>query len=223
MMNSSQPSTRRSKRQRLLSSQASSSSSTSSTAGPEDHPSPSDTAVDTASAQTDASGEEEKEEEDKRKSKASLEPKLLIFYSPGRRMPDNLATPEFQDARIEIRIEIKHLTRNNPEIQRREVWGGNPFYTDDSDPVGILAHTGRIQLRSTPPTGCVGVSLMFRIHPSPTVEQGGFRGSLRHGFRSRDWTGEYQGAALEFLELRTIDSRPAFRSKTPIAAGEGQS
>ena len=47
---------------------------------------------------------------------------------------------------IEIRIAKEYVSKNNPSLMNRLVWGGNGSYSSHSDPVAIAVHHGMLSL-----------------------------------------------------------------------------
>lgn len=78
---------------------------------------------------------------------ASLNPyssKYAFIYEQLGTLPPNLLqTCVRTQSRIEIRIPVSQLTLLNAQIYHRQLWG-DTIYTDDSDAVCILIHTGKI-------------------------------------------------------------------------------
>ena len=68
------------------------------------------------------------------------------------------------------------------QVKLRQLWGTDT-YTDDSDLVAVLVHTGHVKLKASAPKTPLIVSL--RVCPTSST----YSGSERNGLRSRDWTG----------------------------------
>ena len=106
------------------------------------------------------------------------------------------------------------------------------MYTDDSDLVAVLVHTGHVKLKTQAKTPLL-VSL--RVCPG----QASYTGSERNGLSSRDWEGKHPGVSIkverclqhtsgsmpapELSLLRPGMSRQIPGSMQPIAPGPGQS
>ena len=107
------------------------------------------------------------------------------------------------------------------------------MYTDDSDLVAVLVHTGHVSKLKTQAKTPLLVSL--RVCPG----QASYTGSERNGLSSRDWEGKHPGVSIkverclqhtsgsmpapELSLLRPGMSRQIPGSMQPIAPGPGQS
>ena len=63
---------------------------------------------------------------------------------------------------------------------------GTDVYTDDSDLVAVLVHTGHVKLKTV---GKTPLLVSLRVCPA----QATYTGSERNGLSSRDWTGKHGG------------------------------
>lgn len=138
-------------------------------------------------------------------------PQIAILYVPNGTYP----TLTYLGMLVEVRIQAKYLSLHNREVSTRQLWGTD-IYTEDSDAVAILRHCGRIILRPSAPTGCLGVSVVFRVLPSRKQ----YLPSTRYGYRSRQWNSEYSRTSLEFVRSETIYNANKFHVKTKPAPME---
>ena len=110
-----------------------------------------------------------------------------IVYSPCVTPPE-LASKV--NSLVEVLLPAKHLTSDSKQVRLRQLWGTD-VYTDDSDLVAVLVHTGHVKLKATPPKTPLLVSL--RICPT----QATYTSSEREGLRSREWTGKHGGVSYK--------------------------
>ena len=87
-------------------------------------------------------------------------------------------------------LQAKYLTSGALPVKTRQLWGTD-VYSDDSDLVAVLVHTGHVKLKASPPKTPLLVSL--RVCPT----QPSFAGSDRNGLKSRDWNGAHAGVAYK--------------------------
>jgi len=133
---------------------------------------------------------------------------------------------------VEVLLPAKYLTSDCKSMRLRRLWGTD-VYTDDSDLVAVLVHTGHVKLKSAAPKTPLLVSLRV-CPPQPT-----YPGSERNGLKSRSWSKEHVGAAYkierclqhtagampppELSMLRPGPTRQIQGSLCPQAAGPGDS
>lgn len=121
-----------------------------------------------------------------------------ILYVPGSIVPKS---KKYLYKLIDIRIASVDLTVDNKNVQSRKLWGGhNQLYTDDSDAVAILLHTGAALISHAAPAH-TGMSAIFRILPA----QATYIGSTKNGYKSRTWTSGYERCSLQLVRCSVID------------------
>jgi hypothetical protein len=130
-------------------------------------------------------------------SESDDEPVASILYIPSGVLP-KLA--RYINRLIEIRIPAKYLSSKNKEVQTRQLWGNNP-YTDDSDAVAILQHTGNYILRPNPPSNTAGLSALFRVLPGFSH----YESVENYGIRSRGWCQSYTRCSLKLVNAEFIE------------------
>ena len=65
---------------------------------------------------------------------------------------------------IEVRIKVKDITSENRCVYLRQLWGGEQgIYTDDSDIVAMLHHSGHLTLLSSIPTNYIALSVIIKV------------------------------------------------------------
>ncbi|KAG7942681.1 hypothetical protein I3843_16G116600 [Carya illinoinensis] len=88
---------------------------------------------------------------------------------------------------LEIRIPAEHVTATNRQVRGGQLWG-TEIYTDDSDLVAVLMHTGYCRPTASPPPPAI-LELRATIRVLPP--QDCYISTLRNNVRSRAW-----GAAI---------------------------
>lgn len=88
---------------------------------------------------------------------------------------------------LEIRIPAEHVTATNRQVRGGQLWGTD-IYTDDSDLVAVLMHTGYCRPTASPPPAAIQ-ELRATIRILPPQES--YVSTLRNNVRSRAW-----GAAI---------------------------
>ena len=89
-------------------------------------------------------------------------------------------------------------------MKLRQLWGTDT-YTDDSDLVAVLVHTGHVKLKATAPKTPLLVSL--RICPAAAS----YPSSEKNGLRSREWSGAHTGVSYKVercLQYTAADAPP---------------
>jgi len=133
---------------------------------------------------------------------------------------------------VEVLLPARYLTCDGKTVKLRQLWGTD-VYTDDSDLVAVLVHTGHVKLKAAAPKSPMLVSL--RACPA----QATYAGSERNGLRSQSWSGPHTGASYkverclqhtagslppaELSMLRPGPSRQIPGSLNPQTPGPGQS
>ncbi|PON35591.1 Histone deacetylation protein Rxt [Parasponia andersonii] len=88
---------------------------------------------------------------------------------------------------LEIRIPAEHVTATNRQVRGGQLWGTD-IYTDDSDLVAVLMHTGYCRPTASPPPPAIQeLRATIRVLPP----QDCYVSTLRNNVRSRAW-----GAAI---------------------------
>eukprot|EP00325_Prymnesiales_sp_UTEX-LB-985_P021858 CAMPEP_0174716618 /NCGR_PEP_ID=MMETSP1094-20130205/24354_1 /TAXON_ID=156173 /ORGANISM="Chrysochromulina brevifilum, Strain UTEX LB 985" /LENGTH=323 /DNA_ID=CAMNT_0015916399 /DNA_START=83 /DNA_END=1054 /DNA_ORIENTATION=+ len=153
-----------------------------------------------------------------------------LVYSPCVVPPE---LPSKMNSLVEVLLPAKHLTSDSKQVRLRQLWGTD-IYTDDSDLVAVLVHTGHVKLKATAPKTPLLVSL--RVCPM----QASYATSERNGLRSREWSGKHGGVSYKVErclqhtagtvpqpELSMLQPNPLTRqipgSLVQIAPGPGKS
>ena len=113
------------------------------------------------------------------KQARSDEDDALIVYTP-------CVVPQELKSRINSLVEVllppQYLVSNHKQTMLRQLWGTD-VYTDDSDLVAVLVHTGHVKLKATAPK----MPLLVSLRVAATASS--YAGSDRNGLKSREWTG----------------------------------
>ncbi|XP_074585703.1 uncharacterized protein LOC141841428 [Curcuma longa] len=83
---------------------------------------------------------------------------------------------------LEIRIPAEYITSTNRQVKGAQLWGTD-IYTNDSDLVAVLMHTGYISTSSRPPPGIQELRVTVRVLQSQEC----YTSTLRNNVRSRAW------------------------------------
>ncbi|KAF0909244.1 hypothetical protein E2562_032956 [Oryza meyeriana var. granulata] len=120
-----------------------------------------------------------------------------IVYKAGECMQELLkswkefeAAPEAKNAEsaqngptLEIRIPAEFVTSTNRQVKGAQLWGTD-IYTNDSDLVAVLMHTGYCSPTSSPPPSAIQeLRATVRVLPP----QDSYTSTLRNNVRSRAW------------------------------------
>jgi hypothetical protein len=114
------------------------------------------------------------------------EPAQPLVYSPCV-VPDLAGK---MNSLVEILLPAKFLTSDFKQVRMRQLWGSE-VYTDDSDLVAVLVHTGHVKLKPTAPKTPLLVSL--RVCPA----QASYPGSEQNELQSRTWEGTHEGVSFK--------------------------
>ncbi|CAM0950667.1 unnamed protein product [Alopecurus aequalis] len=120
-----------------------------------------------------------------------------IVYKPGECLQELLkswkefeATPDAKTAEnqqngptLEIRIPAEFVTSTNRQIKGAQLWGTD-VYTNDSDLITVLMHTGYCSPTSSPPPRAIQE---LRATVSVLPPQDSYTSTLRNNVRSRAW------------------------------------
>lgn len=84
---------------------------------------------------------------------------------------------------LEVRIPAEHVTATNRQVRGGQLWGTD-IYTDDSDLVAVLMHTGYCRPTASPPPPTIQeLRATIRVLPP----QDCYTSKLRNNVRSRAW------------------------------------
>ncbi|GAQ81795.1 hypothetical protein KFL_000910150 [Klebsormidium nitens] len=93
---------------------------------------------------------------------------------------------------VEVRIPPEAITLANKQVRVRQLWGTD-VYTDDSDLVAVLMHTGYYTPSNAPPPPSVAeLRVVVRLLPA----QEGYPSSARNNMRSRAWAAAKGGCSF---------------------------
>ena len=104
---------------------------------------------------------------------------------------------------VEVKIPSEHMVNKNLAVKATQLWGTD-VYTDESDVVAVLMHTGFFNSAvSEPPPILAEVQVFLRILPA----QATYQSSLRNSVTSRTWQGEYDGLSYAVERCVAITAR----------------
>lgn len=107
---------------------------------------------------------------------------------------DNFKFPQFTDCgNFQVHIPFEYLSTLNKSVRDRKIWG-NEVYTDDSDPVCVLMHSGLIPLFPSPPN--FDVVCLFQV--CDTLSS--YESSVSFGLESREFMG-HDGKSIRLLRV----------------------
>ena len=165
-----------------------------------------------------------------KKARAADDAKDAVHvYQPCIVLPD---LEKKMNSLVEVLLPTKYLTGDSKQVALRHLWGTD-VYTDDSDLVAVLVHTGHVKLKTAAPKTPLLVSL--RVCPAQPT----YAGTERNGLASRDWSKGHPGVSIkverclqhtsgsmpapELSMLRPGAARQIPGSMRPVAPGPGQS
>lgn len=126
------------------------------------------------------------------------------MYSPNHFLSTDIALIPHQEQDLHVYILPEHLSPNNIALRNEEIWGSNP-YSQDSDAVCILQHSGLYDVLATssshPSADMLALKLVLRIHPGTTELQG----SERHALHSKPGSSNVTLSALQFHILKSTE------------------
>ena len=144
------------------------------------------------------------------------EPAASVTYIPGAVLP---SLTRYVGRLLDVRIAARYLSTRSKEVLTRQLWGGGDggFYTDDSDAVCLLIHSGLQIVRANPPadvSGNGGVVMSVRV--AEAREQ--YVATERNGLKSRSWVSKYHRLSLQVVSCDVTDNINATRSKATAPA-----
>lgn len=86
-------------------------------------------------------------------------PSNVFLYKPDAELPDLSA---YLNQTIEVRIEKKYVSRDNPNVIKRKIWGSEN-YTSHSDLVCILLHFTKFNIDELNHKNREGVNLFLTV------------------------------------------------------------
>ncbi|KAF9936366.1 hypothetical protein BGZ67_002427 [Mortierella alpina] len=146
-------------------------------------------------------------------------------YDPGVLIP---AVQGKENSLLEVRVASSYLTYDNYKVKKREVWGTD-IYTDDSDIVAMLVHSGHyippissqsVEQDSIQPTTlqhnfvpsplkhiCPEYDLAVTLRVMPKLLK--YQGSIRNRIKSRTWNTGHDGVSLRIESIRKLSAGEA--------------
>ncbi|KAI8582469.1 hypothetical protein K450DRAFT_227315 [Umbelopsis ramanniana AG] len=165
----------------------------------------------------------------------------VFVYEPGVQLP---VLEGQENATLEVRIPCWFLTYDNKMVKKRALWGTD-IYTDDTDIVAMIIHTGKYEAMYHEPevklnndvmlamsgtaalieprrvdvnTNIPDHDLSVTLRVLPKLQR--YTGTIRHHLKSRDWGSNHDGMSL-FVEKVEQLPRGEARSKGRSALKSG--
>ncbi|KAJ3367600.1 hypothetical protein GGF31_007413 [Allomyces arbusculus] len=126
------------------------------------------------------------------------------LYAPSTLLP---LLDRHVNATFTVRVARAFLAYENPRVRKRAVWGTG-IYTDDSDLVAMLLHSGALALPDPTadilkPRTVTDLDVTLRVYPRLAF----YPGSLHHGVHSRDWR-HHDGVSLAIESVTPVPRQP---------------
>ncbi|KAK9239618.1 hypothetical protein V1525DRAFT_397926 [Lipomyces kononenkoae] len=103
---------------------------------------------------------------------------------------------------IQIRIARRFLSnRTNPHVARREIWGTD-VYTDDSDVVAAIYHSGYLAPSSSDGLKGEKGDCVATLRILPLLQK--YQGTFRHGINSRTWLTRHDGMSYRIEKVEFV-------------------
>lgn len=128
------------------------------------------------------------------------QPSPNFLYAPNRHLDVEKLLASSPVRHVCIHIPSDHLTPCAPTVRARQLWGSDE-YTDDSDIVAVLLHSGRLPLDST---RLDFLSVRIRVDRHICRVSPPFQGVLRNGIASRSWGSVYEGGRLCIMDVSVV-------------------
>ncbi|CAM0138536.1 hypothetical protein VKS41_007155 [Umbelopsis sp. WA50703] len=149
----------------------------------------------------------------------------VVVYEPGIQLP---VLENQENAILEVRIPSWCLTYDNKMVKKRALWGTD-IYTDDSDIVAIIIHTGQYEAPYQEPqvklnsdvllamSGTAAVveprrvevdknipdhDISVTLRVLPKLQR--YTGTIRHNLKSRQWGSNHDGMSIYVESVETI-------------------
>lgn len=107
-----------------------------------------------------------------------------------------------------VHIPVEHLTASNPAIRMRNLWGSGR-YTDDSDLVAVLLHTGLYNATVHAPKTFQYLSVLVELEKHVNGKSDSYPCALVKGFASRSWGSKYEGASMAVRSVALLSLETA--------------
>lgn len=136
----------------------------------------------------------------------------VMMYSPHESLSSRFVNGQAVGKRLQVRIAPQWMSNTNQQVRARQLWG-NGIYTEDSDLVAALMHSGfySISLQSAPAT-VAEVRAVVRLLPAEL----NYPSASRHSIRSRAWGASLQGCSFQVERAWLVTAKGA---TVPLEAG----
>lgn len=130
-----------------------------------------------------------------------------LLYAPLRALDVDKVFAQAGNARsvlARIHVPAEYLTASNPAIKARHLWG-HKRYTDDSDLVAVLLHTGFHKPSLHVPSALQFLSVLVELTRHVSGVSPPFAMEMVNALASREWSAHYEGAALRVVSVAAIN------------------
>ena len=136
-------------------------------------------------------------------------PPLNFLYAPNRHIDVDKLLANDSSREVIVHIYADHLTSANHAIKNRLLWGTH-MYTEDSDIVAILLHTGHYVPPAAKSATFDFLSVRVRVDRHVRRKSPPFEASDRNGLRSRSWSCVYDGGRLSVLGVSVFKNEKSY-------------
>ncbi|CAN8074475.1 unnamed protein product [Agarophyton chilense] len=133
----------------------------------------------------------------------SLQATPHFIYAPNRFLDVEKLLKARSERIVSVHIPSDHFTQPSTAVRNRFLWGTD-VYTDDSDLVAVLIHTGYVTMHTNPPFEYLTVKLKLRPHVFRSSPP--FQSTERYAMCSRAWGSAYNGARISVLSVQAVDA-----------------
>eukprot|EP00238_Polyblepharides_amylifera_P010062 CAMPEP_0196590780 /NCGR_PEP_ID=MMETSP1081-20130531/67537_1 /TAXON_ID=36882 /ORGANISM="Pyramimonas amylifera, Strain CCMP720" /LENGTH=446 /DNA_ID=CAMNT_0041913977 /DNA_START=33 /DNA_END=1373 /DNA_ORIENTATION=- len=123
------------------------------------------------------------------------EKSVIIHYREGEPLRDlqRFIASDGRPSQVEVRVPAELVLSSNRQVRGRQLWGTD-VYTDDSDVVAALMHSGFISSNLSTPSPDL---LHYRASLTPLPPRQTYESKARNGVRSRAWCGARHGCSYQ--------------------------
>lgn len=129
---------------------------------------------------------------------------VRFTYAPGRCIDvEKVLGGGAVRGEVDVVVAPEFLTSANDAVRMRVLWGADE-YTDDSDVVAMLMHSGHFVLPSVKPVDFDHVIVRLRVERSGSRRGAPFEARDCNGLRSRAWGSVYEGARISIASVTAV-------------------
>lgn len=136
----------------------------------------------------------------------------VMMYAPNESLSSRFPVGQAVGNRLQVRIAPQWMSNTNQQVRARQLWG-NGIYTEDSDLVAALMHSGFYSISlQAPPSTVAEVRAVVELLPA---EQN-YPSASRHSIRSRAWGASLEGCSFRVERAWLVTAKGA---TVPLEAG----